>query len=95
MKKIRRYISLFFMLIAAAATVEQLMKPTEERDWHGQILCVPYDFRPLHPKRIMERWWNPDDERLFTPHVFGVGWSVNLYRLKEMVSGSSSADGDE
>lgn len=94
MRKIRRYISLFFMLIAAAATVQQLMKPTEERDWHGQILFVPYDFRPLNPKRIMERWWNPDDPRLFTPHVFGVGWSVNLYRAKEMLVQPLRTNGD-
>jgi hypothetical protein len=95
MRKIRRYISLFFMAITFAATLEQLLRPTEERDWHGKIMFVPYDFRPLNPKRIMERWWNPDDPRVLTPHVFGVGWSVNLYRLKEMLSGSSpSTDND-
>jgi uncharacterized membrane protein len=31
---------------------------------------------------VMERWWNPNDERVLTPHVFGVGWSLNLYQLK-------------
>ena len=94
MGKIRRYVSLFFMLVTAAATVEQLMKPTDERDWHGQILFVPYDFRPLTPARIRERWWNPDDPRLLTPHVFGVGWSVNLYRLKELLAQPPRTNGD-
>jgi hypothetical protein len=94
MRKLKRYISLFFMLVTAAATVEQLMKPLDERDWHGQILFVPYDFRPLTPARIRERWWNPDDPRLFTPHVFGVGWSVNLYRLKEMLALPPRTNGD-
>ncbi|MGE0653600.1 MAG: DUF5808 domain-containing protein [Alphaproteobacteria bacterium] len=94
MRKIRRYISLISAVIAAAAVVEQLMKPEDERDWHGQILFVPYDFRPLKPARLKERWWNPEDERLFTPHVFGVGWSLNLYRLKEMLAQPPHTNGD-
>lgn len=94
MRKIRRYVSLFFMVVSAAATVEQLMKPAEERDWHGQILFIPYDFRPLTPSRIKERWWNPEDERLLTPHIFGVGWSLNLYRLKQMLAEPTHSDGD-
>jgi uncharacterized protein DUF5808 len=30
---------------------------------------------------LRERLWNPRDRRLFTPHVFGWGWSVNFYEL--------------
>ena len=94
MRKLRRYVSLFFMLVTAAAMIEQLRKPVDERDWHGLILCIPYDFRPLTPARVRERWWNPDDPRLFTPHVFGVGWSVNLYRLKEILAQAPRSNGD-
>ena len=47
----------------------------------GKFLSVPYDFRVPTLERVRNRWWNPDDPRLFTPHVFGVGWSVNLYRV--------------
>ena len=94
MRKLRRYISLFFMLVSAAATIEQLMKPAEERSWHGQILFVPYDFRPLTPARIRERWWNPEDPRLLTPHVFGAGWSVNLYRVRELLAQPPRTNGD-
>jgi len=25
--------------------------------------------------------WNPDDERIFVPSVYGVGWSINLARV--------------
>ena len=25
--------------------------------------------------------WNPEDERIFTPRTFGIGWDINLYRL--------------
>ena len=94
MKRLKRYLSLCFMLVTAAATIEQLMKPVDERDWQGRILFVPYDLRPLTPARIRERWWNADDPRLLTPHVFGVGWSLNLYRLKELLAQPPRTNGD-
>jgi hypothetical protein len=94
MRKLKRYFSVFFMLVTAAATIQQLMKPVDERDWHGEILFVPYDFRPLTPARVRERWWNPDDPRLLTPHVFGVVWSLNLYRVKEMLAQPARTNGD-
>jgi hypothetical protein len=94
MRKVRRYVSLTFTLLAVAATIQQLMRPPEERTWQGEILFVPYDLRPFNPMRIRERWWNPDDPRLLTPHVFGVGWSVNLYRLKEMLAQPARTNGD-
>jgi hypothetical protein len=94
MRKLRRYVSLFFMLVTAAATIQQLLRPSEERDWQGQVLFVPYDLRPFTPDRIRERWWNPDDPRLLTPHVFGAGWSVNLYRLKELLAQPARTNGD-
>jgi uncharacterized protein DUF5808 len=87
MRTIKRSVSVVLFLAAVAAVVEQLMRPTDERDWHGRILFLPYDFRRPTPARIRERWWNADDPRLLTPHVFGVGWSVNLYRLKEILLG--------
>lgn len=86
MKKLRRLITIAGTLITAAAFIQQLNKPVDERDWHGEILGVPYDFRPLTFVRIRERWWNPEDPRLLTPHIFGVGWSVNLYRLNQLLS---------
>lgn len=47
----------------------------------GRFLGVPYDFRPPTVSRFRERCWNPDDPRLLTPHVFGWGWTLNLYTL--------------
>ncbi len=69
-----------FVLIVAAI-VDQMRRPADERTWTGNVLVFPYDFRMPTMNRIMERFWNPDDERLFTPHVFGVGWSINLYQV--------------
>ncbi len=68
--------------LIGAAVAKELRRPAADRDWHGELAgVVPYDLRLPTLARIRERWWNPADERLFTPHVFGVGWSVNLARL--------------
>jgi hypothetical protein len=67
------------LAVAAAAIVQEVRKPSRDRDWHGRVGFVPYDFRPPTPARLKERWWNPDAE-LLVPQVFGVGWTVNLGR---------------
>lgn len=48
---------------------------------NGFFLGIPYDFRKPTLARIKERCWNPTDMRIFTPHVFGWGYSINLYQL--------------
>jgi hypothetical protein len=79
--------------LLAAAVVRELRKPPLERTWNGRLAgTVPYDLRwPPTLERIRERWWNPDDPRLFTEHVFGVGWSVNLARLASFARRSLGA----
>ncbi len=47
----------------------------------GRLLGVPYDLRPPTPARLKERLWNPRDQRLFTPSVFGWGFAVNLHQF--------------
>ena len=39
---------------------------------HGTFLGVPFEFWPLTPRRLRELWWNLEDDRILTPHVFGV-----------------------
>jgi len=69
-------------LLVAAALYQELKKPREEREWHGKVLSfVPYEFRPPTLERLRERLWNPEDPRIFTEHVFGVGWSINFHTL--------------
>ena len=78
----RRFVAALRLAAAALlayAVAKELRRPAEGRTWQGRIAgVVPYDFRPPTLARVRERWWNPDDERLLTEHVFGVGWSVNL-----------------
>ena len=64
------------------------------RQSHGTFLRVPFEFRFPTPGRVRERWWNAKDTRMFTPHVFGVGWSLNVYQVLRRL-GYVGEDGDE
>jgi hypothetical protein len=78
-------IRLAALALVAAAVLKELSKPPDEREWHGELAgFVPYELRPPTLGRVRERWWNPRDERILTPHVFGVGWSVNVGRIVEL-----------
>lgn len=69
-------------LLVAAALYQELKKPREEREWHGKVAnFVPYEFRPPTLARLRERLWNPEDPRIFTEHIFGVGWAINFHTL--------------
>lgn len=76
----RRVVTLIGMLLVGGALLQQIRRPRAERTWTGRVAGIPYDFRWPTPSRLRERWWNPR-AGLFTPHTFGVGWSINLYRL--------------
>ena len=68
--------------LTAAAVAEQLRRPDNERDWHGAIGgLIPYDFRPPTLERLRETYWAPEVDQLLRPHVFGVGWGLNVGRL--------------
>lgn len=47
----------------------------------GRVLGMPYDFRGLSADRIASRLWNPADPHIFTPRLFGVGWTINFGAL--------------
>lgn len=49
----------------------------------GKILGIPYDFRFPTLARFRERMWNREDPRIFTPRVYGAGWTVNFATLKD------------
>ncbi|HID86342.1 MAG TPA: hypothetical protein EYP55_03060 [Anaerolineae bacterium] len=82
MKKLRRWIAWIGMVLVATAIYQELQKPPEERAWHGRVAgLVPYDFRVPTLERLRQAYWNPDDPRIFTDRVLGVGWAVNFYSL--------------
>ena len=69
--------------VTVAAICQELEKPREERRWYGKVGFVPYDFRFPTVERFKERYWNPDNNHIVTPEVFGVGWAINLHALME------------
>ena len=93
-------ISDILRLVTTAFTTATIVYAIRTKQSSGRLLNVPYDFRFPTIQRVKERWWNPDDSRVFTPHVFGVGWSLNLYQLRELLlgetdGGSELADQEE
>jgi uncharacterized protein YqeY len=51
-------------------------RPTEPQ---GRFAGMPYDWRRPTMERLRERCWNPDDDRLLTPRVWGWGYDLNWY----------------
>lgn len=82
MRGVKRLIGIVIAVVTVVAVLDQLGRAPEDRDWHGRIIGVPYDFRPPSISRVRQRLWNPDDERILVPHVWGAGWTVNLYQLR-------------
>jgi hypothetical protein len=84
-RRIRRLVKLAAFTVFVAAIAQEMSKPEAERTWRGKVGVVPYDFNPPTWDRLLAAYWNPDDERLFTERVFGVGWAINFYRVRELM----------
>ena len=68
-----------FKLLAALGALAGIVVFTTTRPRKtGTFLGIPYDWRWPTPDVLRERMWNPADPRIFTPHAFGWGYSVNL-----------------
>ncbi len=86
LRRLRRLAKLVGLGLMVAAISQEMSKPEDRRTWHGQLFgFVPYDFRPPTWDRIREAYWNPDDQRLFTDRVLGVGWAVNFARAQALL----------
>jgi hypothetical protein len=51
----------------------------------GMFLGMPYDFRKPTIEKVRQRFWCSEDDRVFTPMVFGWGYSINLYQVASTV----------
>ena len=83
--RLSRLIRMATFVIGAIAVVKEVRTPAAEREWHGRVGPVPYDFRFPTPSRVRQRLWNPDEDRILMPQVFGVGWSVNFGRVARLL----------
>ena len=87
MKHLLNFRTLFVALtVGAAVYAFRTGQPT------GRFIGVPYDFRVPTVDRLRERLWNEGDERIFTPMVFGVGWSINLFRVVEKFQADNAVE---
>lgn len=74
--------------LLGAAVTQELRKPGGERQWTGKVAGIlPYDLRRPTMQRIRQSFWSPEDHRIFMPHAFGVGWTVNIGRLVRLARG--------
>jgi hypothetical protein len=88
LKKLTRLIKVATVALLLGAIREEMNKPEDQRTGQGLVGgVVPYDFRPPTFERIRSSLWSPDDERLITPHPWGVGWTLNLGRLLRVLRG--------
>ena len=88
-----RSLGSLWRLAAAVFTVATVVHAYRTRQSHGTYHRVPFDFRFPTVDRIRKRLWNPRDHRIFTPSVFGVGWSVNFHEAGRRL-GLVEAPGD-
>jgi hypothetical protein len=83
---LRRLLNLISLGLLVTAVIKELRKPADQRTWNGTVAgFVPYDLRVPTLARVQERIWNPDDETVVNPAVFGVGWTLNLGRIWALV----------
>ena len=91
-RNFRKLIGAAALTLLTAAVVRELGIPRDQRTWHGRVMGVPYDLRRPTWRRVQESWWAPDDPRLVTPRVLGVGWSVNLGRIAAVIKARRPSD---
>lgn len=85
---VRRVAKTVAIGLLVAAVVQEAAKPRAERTWRGRVFgVVPYDFTVPTWDRVRQAYWNPEDGRLFTERVVGVGWAINLHRAYAVLSG--------
>ena len=80
--------------IALLLTLAPVIYAIRTKQSHGTYAGVPFEFRRPTLQRIRERLWNPDDDRMFTPHIFGAGWSPNMYQILKRL-GAIKTEGDD
>ena len=68
-----RFGTLITAVLFIAVLRKELRLPPDQRTWSGQVAgFIPYEFRVPTLARIKASWWNPEDDRIFTPMVWGL-----------------------
>jgi len=79
MSDLFKLLRLLAWLAFFGAIYQELRRPPAQRTWHGKVAgLVPYDFRLPTLRRLRDAYWAPESDQVFSEHVFGVGWAVNI-----------------
>ena len=65
------------LILFAAATA---VYAVGTRQSHGRFMGVPFDWRVPDFATVRKRVWNASDDRLFSPTIFGIGWTLNVHQ---------------
>ena len=82
-------------LVVTVFTVAAVVHAYRTKQSHGTYYNVPFEFRFPTVSRAKERLWNPNDHRIFTPSVFGVGWAVNFHEAGRRLGLIEATDDNE
>jgi hypothetical protein len=79
-------VTLVVSVLVATALAQELRLPPARRTWHGRVYrYVPYDFRLPTFRRLLGSVWDPKNPGLFTDKPLGIGWNINLARLRSAI----------
>ncbi len=81
MSKLNWFLAGGVAALTAAAISKELEKPAGERTWRGTIVGIPYNFNIPSWFEIAHEYWNPDSDRILSPHAVGIGWGINFAAL--------------
>ncbi len=65
---IKKYVALFLLM------EEEKKKNNKNKEWMGMPMS-------WNIKNVPKTLWNPNDDNIFPPKSFGIGWSVNFHAL--------------
>jgi uncharacterized protein DUF5808 len=82
MKRLNTVLSVLVFASFAAAVVEQMRRPADQRTWRGRAFdVIPYDFTVPTMDRLVQAYWNPNSSTILTDRPLGIGWAVNFAAL--------------
>ena len=56
------------------------MAETRQRQQQQTFFGLPMSWE-WNVQKMLRNLWNPEDERVFPPKVFGIGWDMNGHAL--------------
>lgn len=68
-------------LILTVMLVPPLVLRLAGKPLTGTFLGMPYDFTAPSLDKVKRRTWNPTDDHILAPHIYGWGYSLNFYAI--------------